>query len=235
MSSHQFYILKRLNAFAIVFATLFISLLATSVNAQTDGNTPLNQPKLNMNGSTIIASPIDFSVTTPSIMLIDKSLRYGLKLRYLAMPHLALDASYSDLRASATHTAFYPYAAGSLNDADAQYLKPRAAARGYGLDLVGTLPIIERLSLTGRAGIQGVRNDIAFNGMDSATLGAPRSFSQARFGLGVQYLLTKSVGLRLEMERFYRLSGSTSGSAAGNAFNSDFSSDNISLGVQFKF
>ena len=231
MKSHQFYILKRLTTFVITLASFFV----TSVIAQTDGNTLLNQPKLNISGSSIIASPIDFSVTTPSIMLIDKSLRYGLKLRYQAMPHLALDASYSDLRASAAHTAFYPYATGSLNDADAQYLKPRAAARGYGLDLVGTLPIIERLSLTGRAGIQGIRNDIAFNGLDSAALGAQRSFSQARFGLGVQYLLTKSVGLRLEMERFYRLSGSTSGSAAGNAFNSDFSSDNISLGVQFKF
>ncbi len=231
MKSHRFYILKRLINFVIVLTSFF----AASVNAQTDGATLLNQAKLNINGSSIIASPIDFSVTTPSIMLIDKSLRYGLKLRYQAMPHLALDASYSDLRASATHTAFYPYAASSLNDADAPYLNPRAAARGYGLDLVGTLPIIERLSLTGRAGIQGIRNDIAFNGMDSVALGAPRSFSQARFGLGVQYLLTKRVGLRLEMERFYRLSGSTSGSAAGNAFNSDFSSDNISLGVQFKF
>jgi len=201
MSNHQFHTFRSLTvleAFVIMFAILSVSLFATSVNAQTYGSALLNQPKLNINGGTVLLSPLDFSVTTPSIMLVDKNLRYGLKLRYQAMSYWAIEANYSDLRAAAQPSAFYPHTTGSLNDADANYLKPRAAAKGYGLDLVGNLPVMDRLSLIGRAGIQGVKSDIAFNGIDSGTLGAPRLFSQARLGLGVQYSLTKSVGLRFQ-------------------------------------
>ena len=90
------------------------------------------------------------------------------------------------------------------------------------------------LQLTGRAGLQSVRSDANFSAVptiaDFAANGAPRIFSQSKLGLGVQYSLTKSVGLRLELERYYRLSGNTS-----NTFGSPFSADNISLGVQFKF
>ena len=101
---------------------------------------------------------------------------------------------------------------------------------------------MDRLVITGRAGLQAVRNDpnfsAAFNvasvGTDFNAASSPRSFAQSRLGIGVHYSLTKSVGLRLELERYYRLSGNTSNTFGSN-FGSPFSTDNVSLGVQFKF
>ena len=165
------------------------------------------------------------------MFLTDRNLRYGLKLRYQASPLFGVEASVDNLRAANAVT-------GVADPFNIYASAVKATARGYGLDLVSTLPITDRLVLTGRAGIQAVRNDpnfsVAFNvastGTDFNSTGAPRLFSQSRLGLGVQYALTKSVGLRLELERYYRLSGNTS-----NNFGSPFSTDSVSLGVQFKF
>ena len=219
MNIFKFDCVKPLVVLIVITASASIS-----VNAQTYAGGVLSPSKVRLNGDNATVSFLDLSVATPSIMLMDKNLRYGLKLRYQAAPHLALEANYSDLRALSNPVSFAP------SYADAYYLKTRANAKGYGLDLVGTLPIMDRLTLTGRAGIQSVRNESTFSGLggiDSSVIGGLRPFSQSRFGLGVQYSLTKSVGLRLEMERFHRLSG--------NAFGSEFSADNVSLGVQFKF
>ena len=222
MNSFKFDCVKSLLVLIAMAASV-----AISVHAQTYAGGTLGPSRISLNGENAITSSLDLSIATPSIMLMDKNLRYGLKLRYQAMPHLALEANYSDLRASSSSVSF---ASSAPSYADAYYVKTRANAKGYGLDLVGTLPLMDRLTLTGRAGIQSVRNDSTFSGLggiDSSVIGGLRPFSQSRFGLGVQYFLTKSVGLRLEMERFHRLSG--------NAFGSEFSADNVSLGVQFKF
>ena len=221
-----------MNTFKFECVKSFVVLIAMaasvtiSVHAQTYAGGTLGPPRISLSGENAITSFLDLSVATPGIMLMDKNLSYGLKLRYQAAPHLALEANYSDLRASSSPVLF---ASGGPNYAEAYYVKTRASAKGYGLDLVGTLPLLDRLTLTGRAGIQSVRNESTFSGLGGidSSGGGLRPFSQSRFGLGVQYSLTKSVGLRLEMERFHRLSG--------NAFGSEFSADNVSLGVQFKF
>ena len=169
----------------------------------------------------------DFKITSPSVMLTDRNLRYGLKLRYQFSPFLGVETQANNLRAANAVT-------GLTDPFNLHSAAVKATARGYGLDLVGTLPVMDRLTITGRAGVQTVRNDANFSAVpihaDFAANGGPRLFSQSRLGLGVQYSLTKSVGLRLEVERYYRLSGST-----GNTFGSPFSADNVSLGLQFKF
>ena len=222
-----------MNTLKFVYAKSFVVLLAMaasvaiSVQAQTYVGGTFGPSRISLSGENATTSFLDLSVATPSIMLTDRNLSYGLKLRYQAAPHLALEANYSDLRASSIPASFAP---GAPSYADAYYVKTRANAKGYGLDLVGTLPLLDRLTLTGRAGIQSVRNESTFSGLggiDSSVVGGLRPFSQSRFGLGVQYSLTKSVGLRLEMERFHRLSG--------NTFGSEFSADNVSFGVLFKF
>ncbi len=173
----------------------------------------------------------DFKIASPSVLLTDRNLRYGLKLRYQASPMFGVEASVNNLRAANSAT-------GVADPFNIYASAVKATARGYGLDLVSTLPLTDRLVITGRAGLQSVRNDANFNAAFNVAPAAsefhadsaPRLFSQSRLGLGIQYSLTKSVGLRLELERYYRLSGNT-----GNTFGSPFSADNVSLGVQFKF
>ena len=224
MENVQFRFLRRLTTLST--AILVAMGAATSASAQTiNGATlgPFSQFKAS--GEMASSSFLDLSVTTPGVMLTDKNLRYGLKLRYQLSPLMAIETHYNNLRST-----------NALADSLNAYVSAatRATAKSYGLDLLGTIPVIDRLSVTGRAGLQTVRNDANFSSsystMDMAIIGAPRIFSQARFGFGMQYAISKSVGLRLELEHYYRLSGSTS-----NTFGSAFSADNISLGVQFRF
>ena len=214
-------------AFTLLAAAASMSSFAQNISSATLA--PAGQFKPSPNADYVTSW--DFKIASPSVLLTDRNLRYGLKLLYQASPLFGVEASVNNLRTANAVT-------GVADPFNIYASAVKATARGYGLDLVSTLPVMDRLSITARAGVQAVRSDANFSasanlgsaGADFNAYGAPRLFSQSRLGLGVQYSLTKSVGLRLELERYYRLSGNT-----GNTFGSPFSADNVSIGLQFKF
>jgi OOP family OmpA-OmpF porin len=78
--------------------------------------------------------------------------------------------------------------------------------RGANLDLVGQLPLTQRLSLLGRVGAQYGKTSSHFTGprISGQTLDGK---TNAKFGVGAEYKLTEAAALRWEVER-YRTEGS---------------------------
>ena len=97
--------------------------------------------------------------------------------------------------------------------------------RGGNLDLVGQLPLTERLSLLGRAGLQYTKATTRFTGNRLNALGNPNPPNEGRrnpkVGLGIEYKLTEALALRGEVERL-RVND-----AAGNRGDIDVGSINM--------
>jgi OOP family OmpA-OmpF porin len=103
-----------------------------------------------------------------------------------------------------------------------------ARFRGANLDLVGQLPLSQRLSLLGRAGMQYAHTRTSFSGNRLAAVTNPHVSEKklnAKVGLGLEYKLSEALALRGEVER-YRLAD-----AVGNRGEVDL----FSLGLVYKF
>jgi OOP family OmpA-OmpF porin len=205
--------------FGCAFAAPLI-MFATSASAQYYGGLNLGQSKAGLNGGGISSQFLDLGFATPQVSLSDQKTSYGLRLGYQFTPHFAVEGNYADLGKSSYNANVTP--SGTLST------EPRA--RGYGFDLVGTLPIFDKFSLLGRVGVRRTKTDGGFAGtgsVDTFNTSASQTTNAGRFGLGVQYDLSKNIGLRLEMERFRKL--------GSNALGSVFDADNYSVGVLFQF
>ena len=102
--------------------------------------------------------------------------------------------------------------------APAGVLEGKMRRQGANMDLVGTFPITNSFSALGRVGVvyTSVRDTLTGTGGVVVPYPNPgKSDTSAKFGLGVQYDLSKAVGLRGEVER-YQISDS-----AGNVGNID--------------
>lgn len=100
--------------------------------------------------------------------------------------------------------------------------------RGVNLDLVGTLPVTENLSLFGRAGIQHAeaRDRFSSTGQVRVTDPSPsKRDSNLKLGVGLQYALSPAWVLRSEIER-YRIDD-----AVGNKGDIDM----VSIGLVYRF
>jgi OOP family OmpA-OmpF porin len=88
---------------------------------------------------------------------------------------------------------------------DNRALNGNNSYRGVNLDLVGQLPLTQRLSLLGRAGVQygNMRSHVRSNLITADTTYGK---TNAKFGAGVEYKLTEAAALRWEVER-YRTEG----------------------------
>jgi OOP family OmpA-OmpF porin len=100
--------------------------------------------------------------------------------------------------------------------------------RGFNLDLVGSLPITEKLSAFARVGVNRAEARDSFTGSGSVFVRNPnpsRRDTNAKYGLGLEYAFNDAVSMRIEAER-YRIND-----AVGN--NGDV--DLVSLGVVYRF
>ncbi len=205
---------------------LCVLLLTATANAHAQFfvGVSAGQSKAALSGGDLSSQLLDLGFSSSAVSLGDKTTGYGLKLGYQFTPNIAVEANYIDLSKYSYQAAIQP--TGGLNSG----LYSAFKAKGFGLDLVGALPIFDRFSLLGRAGIQRVKADGAFSGpgsIDLVSYGASQSSTSGRLAFGVQYAMSKDLGLRLEVERFRKL--------GGNALGSAFDADNYSLGVLFKF
>lgn len=142
--------------------------------------------------------------------LDDRRVRYGLKLGYQLSPRLAWVSRYTEF---------------DRRDS----LSPLARSFGFGLD--GRAPILAGLSVSGSAGIDRLRAGAAIangNSLYADFFSNPRSraYTAGRLGLGMQYQVNSSLGLRFDVERYRALNGSGLG---------DLGADHLSLGVMLKF
>jgi OOP family OmpA-OmpF porin len=100
--------------------------------------------------------------------------------------------------------------------------------QGLNLDLVGILPITEKFSAFGRAGVNYAEARDSFSGTGSVRVSNPnpsKRDTNYKFGLGVQYAFTEALAMRAEVER-YRIND-----AVGNKGDIDL----VSVGLVYRF
>lgn len=97
-------------------------------------------------------------------------------------------------------------------------LNGQAAFRGVNLDLLGQLPLSQRLFLLGRVGMHYTKTNTEFSGnrlLGSTNTHASERKLNAKVGLGLEYKFSEALALRGEVER-YRLND-----AVGNRGDAD--------------
>ncbi len=109
--------------------------------------------------------------------------------------YLALEAGYFNL-------GDFKFEANTTN---ARVLRGEREFRGWNFDLVGQLPLTERLSLLGRAGWQYAKSHNHYTGnvLNAVITPNPEGGRRAaKLGLGLEYKLTEAFAVRGEYERF---------------------------------
>lgn len=97
-------------------------------------------------------------------------------------------------------------------------LNGEAGFRGVNLDLLGQLPLSQRLSLLGRVGMHYTKTNTEFSGnrlLGSTNTHASERKLNAKLGLGLEYKFSEALALRGDVER-YRLND-----AVGNRGDAD--------------
>src|SRR5450759_1065124 len=156
--------------------------------------------------------------TSTSITDDDRSTGYKIYGGYQFNRNFALEGGYFDLGKFGFNATTVPAGtpSGSIK------------LRGLNLDLVGSLPITQRLSAFGRLGVNYAEARDSFTGTGAVNVLDPnpsKRDTNLKVGLGLQYELTQSLAMRAELER-YRIND-----AVGNKGDIDL----VSVGLVYRF
>jgi OmpA-OmpF porin, OOP family len=116
----------------------------------------------------------------------------------------------------------------TANTTPAGSLRGDTKLKGGNIDLVGSVPLGDKFSLFARAGLNYAEVKDSFRGTGLVGVLNPspqKSAANYKFGVGAEYDFTRSVGLRIEVER-YRIDD-----AVGNKGDIDL----YSVGLVYKF
>jgi hypothetical protein len=138
---------------------------------------------------------------------------YQLKLGYKYSRYFSVEGQFNDF-ARAPADAFG--APGNLASA--------FRGTGFGIDTIATLPIW-RFSFYGRLGAYRGDARSPFSTYSTSLLDNSRG-TRWRYGLGMRYDITKSLGIQAELERY---------SPLGSPFSGELESELFSVGVKWRF
>ncbi len=156
--------------------------------------------------------------TSTSITDDDRDTGYKLFGGYKFNKNFALEGGYFDL-------GKFGYTATTV---PAGTLTANIKLKGLNLDAVGIVPINEKFSAFGRIGLNYAEARDSFAGTGSVNVFNPspsKRDTNYKFGLGIQYDFTQSLGMRFEAER-YRIND-----AVGNKGDVDL----VSVGLVYRF
>ncbi|HEY8050141.1 MAG TPA: outer membrane beta-barrel protein, partial [Ramlibacter sp.] len=159
-------------------------------------------------------------LATSSIEDRDRSTGYRLFGGYQLFPNLALEAGYFNL-------GHFGYTAHTTPPGS---LDGNIRIKGWDADLVGSLPITDRLSALARVGVTSIRSNDHFSAIPAASVPYANANPSERStnwkaGLGLAYAINDSWSVRGEVER-YRLKD-----AVGNTGHADL----FSVGLVWRF
>lgn len=114
---------------------------------------------------------------------------------YRLNPNFALEGSYFDLGDFDFDATLLPAA---TQHGEVSGLK------GFAVDLVGTLPLQEKLSAFARLGVNNAKVEQGFSGSTRGTGFADRSDRgwNEKYGIGLQYAINEALSVRAELERY---------------------------------
>lgn len=156
--------------------------------------------------------------TSSSIVDDDRSTGYKIFGGYQLNRNFAVEGGYFDLGKFGYTATTQP--AGTLNG--------NIKLRGLNLDLVGILPLTDKFSAFGRAGLNYAQARDSFSGTGAVRVTNPnpsKNDTNYKVGLGLQYAFTESLAMRAEAER-YRVND-----AVGNKGHIDL----VSVGLIYRF
>lgn len=148
----------------------------------------------------------------------DRSTGYKIFSGYQFNRNFAIEGGYFDLGTFGYKATTVP--AGTLSG--------EAKIRGLNLDLVGIVPMTDKLSAFGRVGVTHAQTKDSFSGTGAVRASNPnpsKTDTNYKFGAGLQYAVTENFGLRAEIER-YRIND-----AVGNKGDIDLAS----IGLVYRF
>ncbi len=178
----------------------------------------VGQSRATIDNERIIARLLGNGFTTTSIDDHDRDIGFKAFAGYQVNKYFALEGGYFDLGKFGYTATTSPIGTLSGN------LK----AHGLNLDLVGILPFTDKFSAFGRAGVTYAKVRDSFAGTGLVQVSDPHPSAQGsnyKFGLGLQYALSDSLGLRTEVER-YRINDAVGGK--GDV-------DLVSVGLIYRF
>jgi len=159
------------------------------------GGISIGQSKAKIDDARIAGNLLGSGLSTSSITNDDSDTGYKLFAGYKFNKNFALEGGYFDLgKFGFTATTAGP---GTLNGS--------IKLQGINLDAVGIVPVSQAFSLFGRAGVNYAQARDSFSGSGPVNVSNPspsKNDTNYNFGLGLQYDLNKSVGMRLEAERY---------------------------------
>jgi OOP family OmpA-OmpF porin len=189
-------------------------LLAASSFAQDDryfyGGLSLGQSRAKIDEERITASLLAGGLTTTSMTRDERHGSYKLFGGYQLNRHLAFEAGYFNLGKFGFTSTTLP--AGTLDG--------RIRLDGLNLDLVGSWPLSERISLLGRVGAQYARARDSFAVTGAARVQDPHPTHKEfnpKLGVGLQYEVSRSMLVRGEAER-YRINDAVGNHGDVNVF-----------------
>lgn len=178
----------------------------------------VGQSKAKIDDAKITSSLLGAGFTGVSISDSNTHLGYKIFAGYEFNRYFALEGGYFDLGKFGFSATTVP--AGSLTGS--------ARFKGLNFDAVLSLPLTEKFSVFGRAGLAYAEAKDSFSGTGGVNVLNPNPSKRAanfKYGAGVQYDFTKSFGMRAEAER-YRVN---------DAINNKGDIDLLSLGVLLRF
>jgi OOP family OmpA-OmpF porin len=159
------------------------------------GGASVGQSRTKIDDARITADLLSQGVVTSAMTNDDKDTAYKLFAGYQFNRYVGLEAGYFNLGRFAFTSTTTP--AGTLDG--------RIRLHGINLDLVGTLPITERLSAIARVGAQHASARDSFTGSGAVVVLTPnpsKSETNIKFGAGLQYAFTPNLMMRAEAERY---------------------------------
>ena len=182
------------------------------------GGINIGQSRANIDDARITSGLLGSGFATTSINDDDRDTGYKLYGGYQLNKNFAIEGGYFDLGRFGFTATTVP--AGTLNGS--------IRLKGLNLDAVGILPFNEKFSAFGRAGVNYAEAKDSFSGTGAVSVLNPNPSKREanyKFGVGLQYNFTESLGMRAEAER-YRIND-----AVGNKGDIDL----LSVGLVYRF
>jgi OOP family OmpA-OmpF porin len=204
----------------LILATLAVITSPFAVAEDSGGYFGINvgQSRANIDDERITGNLLGRGFTGVTIADDDRDTGYKLYGGYRFNRNFAVEGGFFDLGKFGFTATTVP--AGTLSG--------NIKIRGVNLDAVGILPITEKFSALGRIGVNYAQAKDHFTGTGAVTVTNPdpkKSDTNYKFGVGLQYDFTETLGVRVEAER-YRIND-----AVGNRGDVDL----ISVGLVYRF
>ena len=159
------------------------------------GGANVGQSRATIDDARIRSGLLSPGFTSVTIADDNRSTDFKIFGGYQLNNNFALEGGYFDLGRFGYTATTVP--AGTLNGS--------MKVRGLNLDVVGTLPLSERFSVFGRAGINYAQTKDHFSSTGAVTVTNPNPSERGanyKIGAGLQYAITDALSIRGELERY---------------------------------